>query len=278
MTRRRFLKSLTKISGVGLGVGFYAWQWEPHWVEFLQRPLPVPNLPRRLRGMRLVQLTDLHIGRQVDDRYLLRAFDRVRGLNPELVVYTGDFISYEGDHLAHLRRMFSYLPLGRGATVGVLGNHDHGPGWSRLEVAQGIVQLAASSGIQILRNEIADVSGLQVIGLGDLWAHQFRPEQVLPYVDPDRGALALVHNPDAADQAGWNGYNGWILCGHTHGGQCKPPFLPAPLLPVRNRRYRAGEYALCGERRMYISRGVGHLLQVRFNVRPEVTVFNLQPA
>jgi predicted MPP superfamily phosphohydrolase len=277
MTRRWFLKSLTKICGVGLPVGYYTWQWEPHWVEFVQQPLPVSKLPDGLRGARLVQLTDLHIGRQVDDRYLLRTFDRVRGFAPEIVVYTGDFISYEGDHLAHLGRIFSYLPLGRVATVGVLGNHDYGPRWSQLEVAQGIVQLAESSGIQILRNETADVPGLQIVGLGELWAHQFRPEQVLPNVDPDRAALALVHNPDAADQPGWGGYNGWILCGHTHGGQCKPPFLPAPLLPVRNRRYRAGEYGLCGGRRMYISRGVGHLLQVRFNVRPEVTVFHLEP-
>ena len=61
-------------------------------------------------------------------------------------------------------------------------------------------------------------------------------------------------------------------------GQCKPPFLPAPLLPVKNRRYSSGEIALEGNRRLYISRGVGHLLHVRFNVRPEVTVFRLVPA
>jgi uncharacterized protein len=79
------------------------------------------------------------------------------------------------------------------------------------------------------------------------------------------------------DLPGWSGYEGWILSGHTHGGQCKPPFLPPPLLPVRNRRYTAGEFELAGGRRLYISRGVGHLLQVRFNVRPEVTIFEMRP-
>ena len=74
------------------------------------------------------------------------------------------------------------------------------------------------------------------------------------------------------------GYEGWILAGHTHGGQCKPPFLPPPLLPVKNRRYVAGEYALAGSRSLYINRGVGHLMQVRFNVRPEITVFQLAKA
>jgi hypothetical protein len=69
-----------------------------------------------------------------------------------------------------------------------------------------------------------------------------------------------------------------VLSGHTHGGQCKPPFLPPPLLPVENRRYTCGEFDLAGDRMLYISRGVGHLLQVRVNVRPEITLFELQPA
>jgi len=47
-------------------------------------------------------------------------------------------------------------------------------------------------------------------------------------------------------------------------------------LPVKNKRYTAGEFGLFGNRRMYISRGVGHLLRVRFNVRPEIPVFQLR--
>jgi uncharacterized protein len=100
----------------------------------------------------------------------------------------------------------------------------------------------------------------------------------LASLDPSRASLVLSHNPDTVDLPVWGGYEGWILAGHTHGGQCKPPFLPPPLLPVRNRRYTAGEFELSGGRRLYISRGVGHLLEVRFNVRPEVTVFTLQSA
>jgi hypothetical protein len=73
-------------------------------------------------------------------------------------------------------------------------------------------------------------------------------------------------------------FEGWTLAGHTHGGQCKPPFLSPPLLPVQNRRYTSGVFDLPGNRRLYISRGVGHLTQVRFNVRPEVTPFDLQTA
>ena len=90
--------------------------------------------------------------------------------------------------------------------------------------------------------------------------------------------MVLVHNPDAADELRWPDYHGWMLAGHTHGGQCKPPFLPPPLLPVRNRRYVSGAVAVDASRTLYISRGIGHLIRARFNVRPEITLFTLRTA
>jgi predicted MPP superfamily phosphohydrolase len=55
----------------------------------------------------------------------------------------------------------------------------------------------------------------------------------------------------------------------------KPPFLPPPLIPVRNARYVAGEVPLAPGRTLYVNRGLGHLTRVRFNVRPELTLFTL---
>jgi len=73
-------------------------------------------------------------------------------------------------------------------------------------------------------------------------------------------------------------YDSWILSGHTHGGQCKPPFLPPPLIPVNNRSYTEGLFKLNRNgRTLYINRGIGHAkLKVRFNARPEVTIFTLE--
>jgi predicted MPP superfamily phosphohydrolase len=272
LTRRRFLVS-TAIAGTGLG--FYTWRWEPHWLQIVERPLPIANLPLHHVGSRLVQLSDLHIGAQVDDAYLLKTFERVRNLKPDIVVYTGDFTTYDADVVSHARKIFNQLPLGRLATLGILGNHDYGPGWANSENAHSIVELGNDFGVRVLRNEITEIDGLKIVGLDDLWAQRFQPERVLTDVSRNDASLVLSHNPDSADEPGWGAYNGWILCGHTHGGQCKPPFLPPPLLPVRNRRYQAGEYALNDGRRLYINRGVGHTLQVRFNVRPEVTLFYL---
>ncbi len=58
----------------------------------------------------------------------------------------------------------------------------------------------------------------------------------------------------------------------------KPPFLPPPLLPVRNQRYTAGTFAMDDGRTLYINRALGCLWPVRFNVRPEVTIFTLEAA
>jgi hypothetical protein len=260
------------------GVGLYTWRIEPHWLEVVRRQLPVRRLPSSLAGRTLIQISDLHVGTRVADDYVLATFRRVADLRPDIVVMTGDFISYHAGSSAQARAIFPHFPTGRLATLAALGNHDYGAGWSHPEVAQELVEILQPLGITVLRNEVREVEGLQIAGLDDLWAKRFRPFQALRKLDPRRAALVLSHNPDTVDLPVWEGYEGWILSGHTHGGQCKAPFLPPPLLPVRNRRYTAGEFSLAGNRRLYISRGVGHLLQVRFNVRPEVTVFELRPA
>jgi predicted MPP superfamily phosphohydrolase len=275
MTRRRFMRLAVGTGGLAAATGFYTWRIEPHWVQFVERPLPIANLPRALEGARLVQLSDLHIGPRVDDAYIISVFNRVAALAPEIVVYTGDFTSYADDVVDHTRRVFRALPRGTRATVGVLGNHDYGRDWGEVNVADDIAELARVAGTRVLRNEVAEVDGLQIVGLDEYWAGRFDPVKAFGGVDYSAATIALSHNPDTADETGWGEFSGWILSGHTHGGQCKAPFLPPPLLPVKNRRYTSGEFDLAGGRRMYINRGVGHLLRVRINARPEVTVFTL---
>ena len=279
MTRRQFfLGALAGSAAATVGVGTYTWRWEPHWVDYVHLPMPIENLPAALVGKRLVQLTDLHIGPRVDDDFLIETFAAVQQLAPEFVVYTGDFTSYERNLVARTKRIFPQLARGTRGTFGVLGNHDYGLSWKQPEVAQELAEIARQAGVQILRNAVAEVDGLQVVGLDDLWSGRFNPRRAFGGVHKKEAQIALTHNPDTVDLPGWEDYRGWILAGHTHGGQCKPPFLPPPMLPVKNRRYTAGTFKLSGGRTMYINRGLGHLLQVRFNVRPEVTVFTLQRA
>jgi len=278
MSRRRFLRVSAAAAASAFGLGVYAWQVEPHWLEIVRRPLPVDGLPPALHGRTLAQLSDIHVGTRVADSYVTSTFERVRSLAPDIVVYSGDFVSHHENVFVHAERMYRDAPRGRLGTFGIFGNHDYGPGWSHPEVAERLGATLRDLGVRLLRNEVAEVAGLQIAGMDDLWARRFDPIRTLAALDRHRPSIVLSHNPDTVDRPGWETYRGWILAGHTHGGQCKPPFLPPPLLPVQNLRYTSGAFELPGDRRLYISRGVGHLTQVRFNVRPEVTIFELQKA
>jgi predicted MPP superfamily phosphohydrolase len=276
MNRRHFLGSLVGAAAV---TSLYTWRVEPTWLEITHRELPIAHLPPALVRKTLVQLSDIHIGPQVSDEYIRRTFAAVAALAPDFVVHTGDLVTYAGPAvIEQAKPLMAGFPRGRLGTVAILGNHDYGHRWADPLVADRVAGLLTSNGCRVLRNETATIGGIQFAGCDDLWTRRFAPTPALRALRPGEPALVLCHNPDACDLDVWAGYQGWILAGHTHGGQCKPPFLPAPILPVQNRRYTAGAFALSGDRHLYISRGVGHLLRVRFNVRPEVTVFTLVAA
>jgi uncharacterized protein len=279
ITRRRAIRSLATLAVASAGVGYYTWRWEPHWLEFTYPSLPISGLSNELVGRTLAQIADIHVGPQVDDAYLIESLRRVQEHNPDFVAFTGDWISYRGpQQFAQLRSVLEHFPQGRLGTVGILGNHDYGRNWRMLDVADKVTDIARAAGVTMLRNQAVTLSGLQFIGLDDLWSPRFDPVELLAQKSKDPSTLVLSHNPDSADHPVWDRFQGWILAGHTHGGQCKPPFLPPPIVPVKNLRYTAGAFELSSNRRMYISRGVGHLLQVRFNVRPEIPIFRLQRA
>ncbi len=275
-SRRKWLK--WTVPAIGLGCFADAYFVEPQWVEFIHRDLPIENLPTDWDGRTLVQLSDIHVGRSVSESYLTQTFDRVAALQPDIVVVTGDFVTSYGrtpPPREQIERVYSHLPRGAIATLGCLGNHDHGNYRGGGKLSAQLTEILLDHGLRMLVNGATDLGGLQIAGVDDLWRGDCRIRETLRQTSPDAARLVLCHNPDGADLAGWDGYRGWILSGHTHGGQCKPPFLPPPLLPVKNQRYTAGEFAVADGRQLYISRGLGHLLPVRFNCRPEVTVFRM---
>ena len=282
MNRRDFLRrGAVGVAAAGVGTVGYTFLVEPHWEQVVRRELPVAGLPAALHGRLLVQLSDVHVGPRVSDAYLVDALGRAAALRPDIVVVTGDLLTHRetgGEaQYARLREVLAHLPHGRLATLGVLGNHDYGTGWRDGRVAHRVAQEAERAGLRVLRNETAGVHGLDVIGVDDLWSGTANPGVAMVTRTSD-AAIALCHNPDALDRLRWDGYEGWVLAGHTHGGQCKPPFLPPPVLPVENARYSAGPVSAGGGRTLYINRGLGHLVRVRFNVRPEITAFTLVPA
>lgn len=276
LSRRHFLLAAGGTVAAGLGVAGYATAIEPEWIEIVERPLRIPDLPVHWQGKTLLHLSDLHAGDRVSAAYLREVFARARGLAPDLVVYTGDFIDSDPSRFSEIAPLLRELPLGKSGSFGVLGNHDYGAGWSQADLAMETSALLSAHGIQMLANRSVDLSGWFIAGCDDLWAGRCNPARALKNHRHGAALLALAHNPDIADEPAWRGLRCAMLAGHTHGGQCKPPFLPPPILPVKNKRYAAGHYALEPERSLYISRGVGHLTRVRFNVRPEMTLFTLE--
>ncbi|MBW1296705.1 metallophosphoesterase [Aquimarina litoralis] len=280
MNRRKFVKKgILGAAGISLATGLYTWQIEPFWLEFVLRKMPVKNLPNHLIGKTLIQISDVHIGNGFDYQYIIDSFIKAQKLNPDFVVYTGDYVSYENEQqFTQLDEVLQYTVRGKIGTYGVLGNHDYGNEWSEQDVANQITKQLEQAGIQILSNDSEKTDGLNIIGIDDYWGLNFNPKQILSQQNKDEANITLCHNPDVCDLDVWNEYEGWILSGHTHGGQCKPPFLNPPLLPVKNKKYSAGEIDLNDGRTLYINRAIGHLYQVRFNVRPEITVFELTQA
>ncbi|MEM8861868.1 MAG: metallophosphoesterase [Chloroflexota bacterium] len=279
ITRRQFLSKLSTTVATGGFVALgYSVVIEPHWLEFPVVNMPIKNLPSHLEGKTLVQISDVHIGKRVDNDYILESFKQTQALNPDFVVYTGDFVAFDDKSYDQLKVMMPQGPKGKLGTVAILGNHDYGHAWREVDVADNITAILEDSGIRTLLNEVEDFSGLKIGGMEDFWSPRFFPEKVTKNIQAEDAAIVLCHNPDGVDQEGWGDYQGWVLSGHTHGGQCKPPFLPPPVLPVRNYRYSAGLIDLEDGRMLYINRGLGHLFRLRFNVRPEITVFKLSAA
>ncbi len=276
MNRRKFIRTSVLASlGAALGTGLYTWQIEPFWLEFVRQKMNIINLPTTLEGKTLMQISDIHVGNRIDLQYLKKAFKKAQKLNPDFVVYTGDFVSYVNKkQFDQLEDVMSNAVLGKLGTLAVLGNHDYGHNWSEQHVADQIAKTLESKDIKVLGNDHTEISGLKVIGLDDYWGPNFSPKDILKAQGSD-AHLVLCHNPDVCDLDVWSDYQGWILAGHTHGGQCKSPFLPPPILPVKNKKYTSGKITLNNNRTLYINRALGFLHQVRFNVRPEITVFNL---
>ncbi|TXD49075.1 metallophosphoesterase [Polaribacter sp. IC073] len=277
MERRKFIKNtVLGATGIGLTTGLYSWQIEPFWLEFVKINMPIKNLPNNLIGKTVLQISDIHVGNRFNYQYIIDSFEKAKLLNPDFVVYTGDFVSYENEEqFEQLKKVMKFAVKGKLGTAGVLGNHDYGEDWLEQNVADSITEILENAGISILINEQKEMNGLNIMGIDDYWGMNFNPNKIMSAYDDSKANIVLCHNPDVCDLDVWNNYKGWILSGHTHGGQVKPPFLKPPILPVKNKRYSAGEIDLNDGRTLYINRALGNLYQVRFNVRPEITVFTL---
>jgi predicted MPP superfamily phosphohydrolase len=274
--------------GSAVGLAGYAFGVEPRWVQVEHRTMAIPGLPKHLTGKTAVHLSDTHVGNRVDADFLRRQFKYVSSLAPDFVFFTGDYID-QADlwHLDEGIKLLDELPRGHFGTACILGNHDYSGGGHGNQTSENssttsrlIEAFRNADGLDLLLDETINMNGLQVAGLPDLWYGNFRRSLSKRTVAKLAGqpAVVLAHNPDTVDIPIWGDFDGWVLSGHTHGGQCTFPLVGAPILPVKNRDYVSGAYDIDGQFKMYINRGLGHTTRVRFMARPEITVFSLAQA
>lgn len=285
LTRRDFLK----LSGVGavnfillamLGGTGYGFLLEPHWLQVERVRLTLPRLPRTLSGLRVAQISDIHMGGWMNRQRFQRVADAIRKQNPDVLLMTGDFLlghrftDAAWQALQDLRDVLS--PLAKSIpTFAVLGNHDH---WMN---PQAVRQMLCASGVHDLTNGVITLTregeSLHLCGVDDVWRGDARLEEVIAQLgDKNSVAILLAHEPDYADTSAATGMFDLQVSGHTHGGQVVIPFYGPPVLPHMGRRYPSGLYKV-GNMFQYTNRGVGmHRLSFRINCPPEITIFELE--
>lgn len=279
ISRRRFLvRTFGTAVGLAAAGAFYTFAIEPGWILTSHVKIRIPGLSPVLAGKRIAHLTDLHLG-PVSPRYVQKCVDRALELEPDLIALTGDYISRHGrDAAKEAAEILSRLqaPLG---VYAVSGNHDFGVYHSNSRPREPLVMaLLEERGINLLDNRAVAFgeagSRTWLVGLGDLWAGECRVAETMGGLPRDDTCIVLNHNPDAIFDIADQGAD-LVLSGHTHGGQVDLPIFGPPLLPVRNRQYYSGLYQVNWRTRLYVSNGLGYLIRVRFNARPELVVHEL---
>ena len=246
---------------------------EPRRVEIKQVFLQLPRLSHAFCGYRIAQISDIHLGDWMTPRRLAQVVRLVNAQCPDLIAITGDFISRHPEaHLRDLAYGLSALKAQDGV-VAVLGNHDH-----RAHVGM-LRETLSMSGVRELANDVLTVrqgsDALHVAGVDDPWVGRDRLDLVLESLPAEGAAILLAHEPDFADTSAATGRFDLQLSGHTHGGQIVAPLIGPLTLPYLGRNYPSGRYQV-DEMIQYTNRGVGMIRPfVRFNCRPEITVFHL---
>jgi uncharacterized protein len=281
-SRRDFLKaSLLGVAGLAL----YSGEVERHWIDVENRDITLRGLAADFEGMRIVQLSDIHMDYYTEPFFLRRVVERINQLKPDAVFLTGDYVTSGqwADSVAHEAawECAGILKSLKCKSVhAVLGNHD-------VTVGSAIVESAfRTNGINILRNSFLPIergsgrfwlAGLDdpVVGHPDLNAtipNMIRNRR-------DEPLVLLCHAPDYAthiqSQEAGQAVD-LMLSGHTHGGQIRLPLIGALVLPPMGKRFVQGWFQL-GRMGLYVNRGIGTIgVPFRLDCPPELTLFTLR--
>ncbi len=277
VTRRAFL---TGAGAAALGVGLYAGTHGRHQIEVTHRTFALRNLPDAFVGMRLAQISDLHLEEYTEPSYLEEVVHRVNFLQPELVLLTGDFVSRgPGPRSVGIRAAGRAAEILSGLKapqrVAILGNHDVGVS------ADIVIHELESHGTPVLVDSFLPLDRknqrLYIAGSDDAGTRTPDPNLAIPK-EPRAPVIYLVHEPDYIDIFQHHPRFPLVdlmLSGHTHGGQLRLPLIGPLVLPPMGKRYVQGHFQI-GHMQLYVNRGIGTVgLPLRLNCPSEITSITL---
>jgi predicted MPP superfamily phosphohydrolase len=226
-------------------------------VEGLRRHAPQPH--RVARPLKVIQITDPHLGPFMSVERLRRICERAVARQPDLVVLTGDFLTMESHaHPELLATALAPLRALQGRVFACLGNHDH-------EALTTVERALAQNGVRLLVDEATEVETdagrVQILGLDFVWRkraeHLARVTAAYPR-KPGLLRLLLLHDPGAFKHLP-EGEADLVLSGHTHGGQVGLVSLGLPYTMMRA-FVKMPDHGLWarGVDRLYVHRGTGH--------------------
>lgn len=279
------LVALVLVVAVALGaLAWHAIAVAPGDLRLSLHDVEIPDLPASFDGYRIAILTDFHHGPQQPRARAERAVAFANSQAPHLTVLLGDYGTSEGRvpgwSRQYYRRVFAELgPVLTGlrasdGVLAVIGNHDH------YADADETAAWLSSLGVRVLRGErhelASDGAALHIIGIQDLWEGEVSTASVAALVDGATPSIILSHHPDAVQHCAHPGVR-LVLSGHTHGGQVVLPWLGA--LVTRSdfcTRHHPAGWVPNPHAPLFVSRGVGAQIPLRFGAPPEVVVLTLR--
>lgn len=277
---RHALKTIfLSLLSLSSGILIYDIFGKPIWLDVEQVEIVLPRLPKSFSGLRIMHISDIHIGGWMNRERLSDVIGLAKKQKPDLVVMTGDYVighswnenldDAAGDFIKEVSKLTAdYLVLG------VLGNHDHRTN------AKKVREMLSNCGVVELNNDVYSLrqgdDWLHIAGVDDVRVNKARLDDVYKLLPEAGGAILLAHESDFADISSQKERFDLQLSGHSHGGQVVIPFYGPPILPYLGRKYPSGLYNVRGMWQ-YTNRGVGMIEPaIRFNCRPEITVLTLR--
>jgi hypothetical protein len=272
--RRAFLQTakaaVLTVPAAVVGYGAFVQRFQ---LGLREQDIHIPGLPPDLAGLRIAQLTDIHLSPFLSVRELQRAVDMANETRPDITLVTGDLITGEDDPLDDCLHVLSRLRAISGV-FGCMGNHEIVAGSEHYTQVEG-----ARLGLNFLRQQSVllrfGAADLNLAGVDYQRSHKRYLRGAERLAVPGAFNVLLSHNPDVFPTAVRKGFP-LTIAGHTHGGQVRVEILGQDLnvarfyTPYVDGLYRQDKAAV------FVSRGIGTIgLPARLGAPPEVALLKL---